>query len=97
MVLGLPKIVKSELFSKTWSTQSFLSYLYTLDMFLALVGFVVYIVDIHCQLVSYELRHESCYTCAPVSVWTRFKSMLQPDGNLRKLVNPNKVGQPGHI
>jgi len=27
------------------------------------------------------------------SVWTRFTSMLQPDQNLRKLVNPKKVGQ----
>jgi len=30
---------------------------------------------------------------ASAGVWTRFKSMFQRDQNLRKLVNPKKVGQ----
>ena len=63
-----------------------LSSLYTLDMFPALVGFVVSVVDIHWRLVSYELHHKLCCTC----VWSRFKPMLQPDQNLRKLVNPKE-------
>jgi len=66
--------------------QPLLSSLYTLDMFPALVGFVVSVVDIHWRLVSYELHHKLCCTC----VWSRFKPMLQPDQNLRKLVNPKE-------
>ena len=78
------KIVKSEAILKIWSTQTVLSYLCTLDMFLALVGFVVYIVDIHWQLVSYELHHESCCTPVPVCgpdsapTWQKPQKASQP-------------------
>ena len=67
-----------------FSSSDLSCYLYTQGTFITLVGFVVSVVHIHWQLVSYELYHEACCVGS--------KSMLQPDQNPRKLVNSKENG-----